>query len=93
MKVGLLIRLFVCVAALCLFLYLYINQQNAITRLRKQIPALSHEVQQIKQEVVRIQFEVDQFESPLHLMELARQPEYSHLKHPCIDEIITIKRP
>ncbi|MCP5469501.1 MAG: hypothetical protein H7A36_03230 [Chlamydiales bacterium] len=91
MKLGLLIRLFICIVALGTFLYLYIDKQNRITCLRLQIPALAKELEQIQQESVRLQFEVDQFENPIHLMELARKPQYSHLRHPRVNEIVTIE--
>jgi len=90
-KLGLLIRIFICIVATAGFLYLYINKQNSITKLRLEIPQLNSEIDQIKQEIVRVQFEVDQFENPVHLMELSRQPEYGHLRQPRINEIVTIK--
>ena len=93
MKIGLLIRLFICIAALSGILYLYIDKQNEITKLRLQIPHLKRELEKVHQDCVRIQFEVDQFENPVHLMELARKPEYSHLKHPRLNEILTIEKP
>lgn len=91
MKLGFLIRIFICILFAALFLYLHINKQNAITKLRLEIPQLTKEVDQIKQEIVRVQFEVDQFESPMHLMELARRPEYGHLHQPKVNEVIVIK--
>lgn len=90
MKFGLTVRIFICIIVTAGFLYLYINKQNSITKLRLDIPQLSYEMEQIKQEIARVQFEVDQFENPTHLMELLRQPEYGHLRQPRLNEIVTI---
>ncbi|MFZ0564789.1 MAG: hypothetical protein WAM28_01145 [Chlamydiales bacterium] len=75
-----------------MFLYTYINKQNVIVELRLKIPSLAEELRVVEQENVRLQYEIDRFEDPIRLMELARHPEYSHLKYPLLDEIITISR-
>ena len=93
MNSGVLIRVCCSVLVLGLFLYAYINKQNQITQLRLHIPTLSQELEVLNQENTRLQFEVDQFESPQHLMELARKPQFSHLKFPSTDEIVTIRVP
>lgn len=90
MKHGILIRLLFCVTSLGFFLYAYIEKQNSITELRLEIPHAMRAVQAIEEENVRLQYEVDKFENPMHLMELARRPEFSHLKHPLTSEIVTI---
>lgn len=54
------------------------------------VPILSKELQAIEEENVRLLFAVEKFENPLHLMELARKPEFSHLKHPLVTEIIIV---
>lgn len=82
-----------CILTLGGFLYAFINKQNHITELRLQIPILSQELQIVQQENTRLQFEIDQFENPQHLMELLRRPEFSHLKYPLASEIITIQVP
>lgn len=91
MKIGLLVRIFICIAATSAFLYLYINKQNAITKLRLEIPQLNRELEKIKQEIAQVQFEVEQFENPAHLMELARMPQYSHLRQPKVNEVVVVK--
>ncbi|MFN0065808.1 MAG: hypothetical protein ACKVOH_06195 [Chlamydiales bacterium] len=91
MRIGLLLRLFICILIFGSFLYFYINKQNHITELRLQIPAQAKELEHIQQEIVRLQFEVNRFESPDHLMELSRKPEFSHLKHPLMSEIIEVR--
>jgi hypothetical protein len=93
MKIGLFVRILICIVVMGAFLYAYILKQNVITELRLQIPMVARELEAIKQENVRLQFEIDQFESPQHLMELSNQPQFSHLKHPLLNEIISIEVP
>jgi cell division protein FtsB len=88
---ALFLRLLFCIFCVGLTLYLSINKQNELTELRLQIPQLSKEVKAIQEENIRLQYEVDRFESPIHLMELARKPEFSHLKHPFLKDIIIIQ--
>ena len=93
MNRPLLIRLFFCIFVFSLFLYLYLQSQNEITNLRLQIPKYQKDLEMICQENTRLQFEIDQFENPINLMNLARKPEYSHLKHPLIKDIIQVPLP
>lgn len=90
MNPFLVIRLFSCILVLGLCLYYYIEKQNEITELRLAIPALTKELRAIQQENTRMQFEIDRFENPVHLIELARRPEYSHLKHPLVKDVIIL---
>ena len=91
MNRELLLRLSVCLVALGLGLYSYIDKQNHLTKMRMQIPLLSKEIKAIKEENTRMQYEIDQFQSPEHLLELARTSEYSHLKHPLLKEVLTVQ--
>jgi hypothetical protein len=91
MKIGSALRVLIAILTLGGFLYAYINKQNEITQLRLQIPRATQEVADITQENTRLKFEIDQFESPSHLLELSRQPEYRHLKHPLLKEITQVK--
>lgn len=91
MNIGIFIRICFCILIVGILLYAFINKQNQITELRLQIPVASKELEMIQQENTRLQFEVDQFENPNHLMELARQPQFSHLKHPLVNEIIKVQ--
>lgn len=84
------IKIFVCIAAAAATLYAYIEKQNELTELRLEIPAVAKELRQINDENTRLKYELDQFESPIHLMELARKPEFSHLKYPLLKDVIII---
>jgi hypothetical protein len=90
MNKDFLIRVIFCVLTLAFFLYQYINKQNRIVALRLQIPLVLQEVEAIKEEITRLQYEAEKFKNPNHLMELARRPEYGHLKQPLLNEIITV---
>lgn len=70
--------------------YLYINALNTVIELRLAIPEAEKQLREVLAENDRLQYEVDRFESPLHLMELARKPEFSHLKAPYLPDIILV---
>lgn len=81
--------LLICIVSAGMALYSYIDKTNELTELRMTIPQISKTVKKLQEENTRLKYEVDQFESPLHLMELQRKPEFSHLKFPYLnDEII-----
>lgn len=85
---GAAIRLLICICAGVSTLYASIYKQNELTELRLALPALAKRVKNLQDENIRLQFEIDRFESPIHLMEIARKPEFSHLKYPYLkDEI------
>ena len=93
MTSAIFIRILLCIAIVGILLFAYINKQNTITELRLEIPNAAKELQAVQQENTHLQFEIDQFENPQHLMELAGRPEFMHLKHPLLNEIITIEVP
>lgn len=81
-------RFFICIFAAGAALFTYIDKQNELTELRLAIPALAKNVKGIQDENIQLKYEIERFESPIHLMELMRKPEFSHLKYPYIkDEV------
>lgn len=82
MSPGLTIKITFCILVAALFLYAYIEKQNELVELRMKLPALDKEVKALNEENTRLQYEITQFESPIHLMELRKKPEFSHLKFP-----------
>jgi hypothetical protein len=86
-------RLFFCVLIVGAALYAYVHKHNALIEMRIRLPLLSRELQAIEEENVRLQFAIEKFENPLHLMEIAREPQYAYLKHPLITDIITWELP
>ena len=74
-------------------LYAYVHKHNRLIEMRICLPLLARELQAIEEENVRLKFAVEKFENPLHLMEIARKPQYAHLKHPLITDIIITQLP
>ena len=87
---GLLFRIGLCVAASGIFLFSYLEKQNKLTGLKILLPKIEKEVNLIREENRQLAYEVDRFESPAHLIEIAHYPEYRHLKHPLVKEILTV---
>lgn len=86
---ALLFRLSLCIVFFGLCMFMYIEKQNRLTKLRIEIPKLAKEIKVLKEEITRLQYDIDQFENPNHLMDLALQPEYGHLKHPLVRDVLT----
>lgn len=84
-RTRLFFTLFICIFSAGIALFFHIEKQNDVTKLRLAIPQLAKEVADLQEENVRLQYQIDQFESPLHLIELMRSPEYSHLKFPYLN--------
>jgi hypothetical protein len=89
---GLSIRLLACILFAGLFLYKYIDKMNELTELRLSIPALAKELKETREENLELRYEIEQFESPIHLMELARKPEFGHLKYPSLEQVVIIEK-
>jgi len=86
-----LFRVLLCVFIGGATLYAYVNKQNQLTRMRLEIPPLEKEVKRLREKNRQLKYEVDQFENPVHLIELLNKPEFAHLKHPVIDEVTVIE--
>ena len=86
-------KFLVCVFILGIALYAYIQEQNQLTELRMRVPDLTRKLQLLQDENTRLQCEIEKFESPINLMELARKPEFGHLKHPYTPDIINVELP
>lgn len=84
------IKFMICIIAAGITLYFYIDKLNELTELRLNIPTTSKEVKVLKEENLRLQYEIEQFESPIHLMELLRKPEFSHLHFPYTQDVVII---
>ena len=93
MKTGLFIRILLCIVVMGGFLYAYMLKQNNITELRLHIPLAAKELEAILQENVRLQFEIDRFENPQHLMELQQPATIQPPQTPFAHSIITLEVP
>lgn len=89
---GFLIRLLMCILFAGLILYKYVDRLNELTELRLSIPAITKELREIEEKNVMLQYEIEKFESPEHLIELAKLPEMGHLRYPSDNEVIKIPR-
>lgn len=83
-------RIFLCIFCAGVLLYSYIEQQNALTRLRLDIPVLSKEIRDLKETNTHLRYEIERFESPEHLLELSTSSAFSHLKHPLLKDIVAL---
>lgn len=81
-----------CILTTAFSIYLYIDALNEVTQARLAIPQVQKEVQELLEKNNRLQYEIDRFESPLHLMEMARKPEWGHLKMPYFQDVILIEK-
>ncbi|HRD55843.1 MAG TPA: hypothetical protein PLC42_05540 [Parachlamydiaceae bacterium] len=84
-------RIAFCILAAGVFLYLYISELNQLTSLRLLIPSLLKEVKDIYDENTEIRYEMERFESPIHLMELLQKPEFGHLHYPYVKDVVILK--
>lgn len=86
------IRFFICIFTAGGALFAFIDKQNELTELRLAIPALAKNVKSIQEENIQLKYEIERFESPIHLMELMRKPEFSHLKYPYLKDEIFLNK-
>ncbi len=90
---GLFLRIFSCILITGFSFYAYILKQNELTELRLMIPSLAKEVRSIQEENYHLKYEIEQFESPIHLMELMRMPEFGHLKFAYNQDVVILPHP
>ncbi|MFA6119355.1 MAG: hypothetical protein WCT85_02000 [Parachlamydiales bacterium] len=83
-------KILICLFAFAMCLYSYIEKQNEVTSLKIEIPKVAKEIDNLKEEIKKMQYEVEVFENPAYLMQLIRQPEFSHLKHPFVEDVLNI---
>lgn len=89
----LLMQIGVCFFVLGFCLYSYLDAQNDLTQLKMQLPQKEKEIQCIQEEMQRLSYKADKFENPSNLIDLAHKPEYRHLRHPVLREILTVSEP
>ena len=90
MKKIFFVQVLVCAFSCGSVLYAYVRQQNDVTKVRIELPKLTREVRQLEEQNSRLRFEIERFENPKHLMELAKRPDFSDLKHPLSREIFVL---
>lgn len=80
--------LFFCLLTVAILLVVYISFCNQLSQMQMEIPQIGRVVKRLEEDNNRLQYEIECFENSLHLLELLRQPEYSHLKMPYRNEVI-----
>ncbi len=89
MNKNIIFNILICLSIFGISLYSYIEKQNELTSLKIVVPKIAKEVQNLNEEIRKIQYEVEVFENPAYLMQLVRKPEFSHLKHPFVEDVLT----
>lgn len=90
MKLNVFFKIFICIFAIACTLYLRLAQSNEVTKLKVLIPRIEQQLFALEEENYRLSYEIETFESPAHLIELSKKPEFSHLRHPYDEEILVI---
>ncbi len=85
------VNLFVCLSVFSFSLYSYLEKQNQCTQLKMRLPKVMKEIQAIQEENAHLQYQIECFEDPRHLLQIATEPAYSHLKFPLAPDILTLK--
>ncbi len=83
-------RIFICISVFGISLFLYLDKLNDQNALKLQIPLIEKEIHELSQQNVELAFQLENFKNPQHLLELAQQPEYSHLKFPFMEEVMIV---
>jgi hypothetical protein len=84
-------RFFLSVAFAGFALYSYLTEQNKCTELKMRLPKIAKEIEAINQDNAQLQYQIVCFESPDHLLQLAKNSEYAHLKFPYLQDVLTVK--
>jgi hypothetical protein len=84
-------RFFLGVVCAGFALYSYLTEQNKCTELKMRLPKIVKEIEAIRQDNAQLQYQIICFESPDHLLGLAKDPTYAHLKFPFAQDVLTVK--
>jgi meiotically up-regulated gene 157 (Mug157) protein len=90
MTKALFIRLSICIVAFGICIYAYIVKQNMLTDIKIKVPKMINEIVALKEENKSINYDIEHFENPIHLMELISTVDFAHLKHPILNEVFTL---
>ena len=81
----------VCIGFASFALYSYLAAQNRCTQLKMRLPKIAKEIEALHQENAHLQYQISTFESPENLLRLATATEYSYLKFPFLQDVLTVK--
>lgn len=91
MNKAMFFKLLLCIFIFSSCLFSYIDKKNELTVCKIELPKIVKENNILKQQIKRLKYEVDQFDNPTNLMQLAQRSEFNHLKHPFVEEVLTLK--
>ncbi len=77
------------VVGLCF--YLYVDRQNDLIKLQIELPLLRKELRLLEEENRQLLFAIEEFENPLRIMQLRKDPRFNYLKEPHEDVIIILE--
>ncbi|HEU64769.1 MAG TPA: hypothetical protein ENH96_05230 [Chlamydiae bacterium] len=90
MNKNIIFKILICLSTFGMCLFSYIEKQNELTSLKIEVPKIAKQVKNLDEEIRKIQYEVEMFENPAYLMQLVRKPEFGHLKHPFVEDVLTV---
>lgn len=71
--------------------YAYVSKVNQLTEVKLKVPKIEKEIRLLIEENKNLKYQIERFENPTHLMELARSVEYTHLKHPLLKDVLKVQ--
>lgn len=83
-------RIAICTLVMALAGYVYINARNHLIEIQLAIPPLQKKLKETVAENGRLQFQIDRFCAPSHLMKIAEKEEYLRLKPVDNSKVVTI---
>lgn len=75
-----LVKIFICIFCFGVSLYIYLDKLNSQSELKVQVPQIAKEIELIEQDLVNLNYQIESFKNPTHLLNLALRPEFGHLK-------------
>lgn len=90
MNKSLILKITICLFVFALCLFSYIEKQNELTSLKIKLPQVAMEIEDLQERIKKMKYEVDSFENPNYLMDLVRKPQFSHLKHPFVEDVLML---
>jgi hypothetical protein len=83
-------RFMVCLFFLSFSIYSYLDKHNSCTALRMSLPKITKEIEAIREGNANLQYQIECFENPQHLLDIASRKEFAHLKFPFTQEVLTV---
>ncbi len=90
-KKGFMVQVSLGLVTLGACLFSYLEKQNELTELRIYVPKLVKEIKLIQEDNIRLKYQIQKFESPENLMQLATDSKFSHLKYPLSKEVLVLQ--